>query len=614
MPILIFICMAKFDRNYLSHILRESLESVLNESLSDKIYHFTGIRAAYRILKDNSLFCQSMYAGGMSDNNSDKYKFYVSFSRNKNTSEGFATSYSKEGARIEFDGRLLNQRFAGGSFNYWGAGERLNKYNYMRKASGMEDWYEYNPTNETPDPSQVVNVKKVPHATKYSPLYINYKGKIAKKSHHNNSEAPSHAYRYIPIKNGANYNGAPTVGKDDYDFKYPNQLSPDYVTVDGKLYGKEMAIPHDIQQHHDFEFEDRLLTNKSVIEGIRDYIKRVDILIVEPFESLTDDIRRIVYAMSQMGICFIYDNQKDFDRQSDNTINQSIRNIDKTYKKYNGVILDEPKVQISNMSNMLTVFAYANHIVDWGERCKFAGSILKKYGLDRYIRPVISDMRHSFGDVNSLSDAVLNITHQPSKEGQIFLSIVHELFRKGGWKNWRDIKAAMDSYSFNRSKYENINTSMTLERRVLSFDRWHVYDITDDELTDFWHIFQLDGKRGRYDFIENIISDLNYDYGTEWTNAIRDRNVTMFTKYLQSLAHRKVTLNEMLGLMSKIGVGLGEICVAASIRGIPEIKSVILDYFDYTSPSTGIKMPYKTAKDDYEATDDYACKIFAKKN
>ena len=52
----------------------------------------------------------------------------------------------------------------------------------MRRASGMEDWYEYLPTKDAPEPSQGVDMgNRKPRATKSSPLYIKVGGTILKK-------------------------------------------------------------------------------------------------------------------------------------------------------------------------------------------------------------------------------------------------------------------------------------------------------------------------------------------------------------------------------------------------------------------------------------------------
>ena len=309
--------MVRLRKNYIiPNLLRESLRNVLNESLSRTVYHFTSIESAYRILKDNVMFCQSSYAGNMADDSNDKYKFYVSFARNKNVSEGFASNYNKCGARIEFDGEMLSQNYKGGAYNYWGGGALNNKYRYMRRASGMEDWYEYLPTKDTPEPSQVVDMaNRMPRATKSSPLYIKVGDIILKKEHHKEASVPEQTYAYAPIDKHVDLGNVSEIKKDDFKFKYPNSLSPEYVAADGKIYKKEKVTPSEIKKHLDFEMEDRLLTNKPTIDDIKKYIRRVDI-IVTSFDNLDDRDKRFLYALSRSKNCFIYDNVDDFNRQS----------------------------------------------------------------------------------------------------------------------------------------------------------------------------------------------------------------------------------------------------------------------------------------------------------
>ena len=599
--------MARFiKRQIVPNILRESLRNVLNESLSRTVYHFTAIEAAYRILHDNALLCQSSYAGNMSDDSNDKYKFYVSFARNKNVSEGFASNYNKCGARIEFDGELLSQNYKGGAYNYWGGGALNNKYRYMRRASGMEDWYEYLPTKDAPEPSQAVDMgNRMPRATKSSPLYIKVGDTILKKGHHNEASVPEQTYAYAPTDKYVNLGNVPEIKKDDFKFKYPNSLSPEYVAADGKIYRKEKVTPSEIKKHLDFEMEDRLLTNKPAIDDVTKYIRRVDI-IVTSFDNLDDRDKRFLYALSRSNICFIYDNVNDFNNQTQNTVNKQISDMD----EYSGVILLDKKAYAKDIAKVINTFSAALH-VNSNDKGRFTATTLKKYGLERYTRDVLKMMNKFYGfDVFELSDTVREMSKYPSTERQRVLSMVHDFFKKGGWKNWQGVKAAINDRLGAKSKYENVDSQVKLERRVLFIDRSYKIDITDPSIVDFWCVFNLNTLKERYNFIDNIISDLQYEYGNEWALNVLGGDPIRFKKYLQNLAHKEVMWNDMLSIMEKIGVNLQEIRSAAYIDQI-SIKNVELDYFNYIS--TINKMPYYTKDDSYEAVDKYAVKIFSKK-
>ena len=125
------------DESILHHLVMESLGKILmNEALSSKVYHFTSIKQAFDIMRSNEMFCQSSIAGS-ADDFSDKYKFYISFTRSRSPQEGFGYGKSRgmSTARIELDGEKLRNNFRGKAINYWNSDSLTNKHSYMRDAA-----------------------------------------------------------------------------------------------------------------------------------------------------------------------------------------------------------------------------------------------------------------------------------------------------------------------------------------------------------------------------------------------------------------------------------------------------------------------------------------------
>lgn len=73
-----------------------------------------------------------------------------------------------------------------------------------------------------------------------------------------------------------------------------------------------------------FEFEDRILSNDPVIPNARKYIKRVDILLNGRFENEVELASMALYMLREK--VFVYDNIRDFNAQTDNTVNDKIAN------------------------------------------------------------------------------------------------------------------------------------------------------------------------------------------------------------------------------------------------------------------------------------------------
>ena len=293
-----------------------------------------------------------------------------------------------------------------------------------------------------------------------------------------------------------------------------------------------------------------------------------------------------------------------------NTVNKKISDMD----EYSGVILIDKKAYAKDIAKVINIFSAALH-VNLNDKGRFTATTLKKYGLDSYTRDVLKMMNKFYGfDVFELSDTVREMSKYPSTERQRVLSMVHDFFRKGGWKNWQDVRAAINKRNSTKSKYGNVDSQVKLERRVLfigsQYGTRYKIDITDPSIVDFWCVFNLNTLKERYNFIDNLISDLQYEHGDEWALNVLGGDPVRFKKYLQNLAHKEVMWNDMLSIMEKIGVNLQAIRSAAYIGQI-SIKNMELDYFSYIS--TINKTPYYTKDDSYKAVDEYAIKIFSKK-
>ena len=121
-----------------SFIISESqYKRLFVESLSSKVFHFTGISNGYEICKDNVILLQSAYSKDADNYGGDK-KYYLSLTRVRNSLFGYSNKFSKGGVRIELDGDLLNRRFSGKPINYWNG--LLDKFEYSRqKDSSLSD-------------------------------------------------------------------------------------------------------------------------------------------------------------------------------------------------------------------------------------------------------------------------------------------------------------------------------------------------------------------------------------------------------------------------------------------------------------------------------------------
>ena len=544
----------KIFPNILNNLIKESLDKFLmKEALSSKVYHFTSIKSAFNILKTNEMFCQSSLATS-ADDYSDKYKFYVSFTRVKSPKEGFGyNSYkSSSFARIEFDGDKLNNNFNGRPVDYWNNDSLTNKRKYMK---------------------DVTNQK---------------------------------AYKYVPYDGNDNVDAKDMNGVYKYDFKYPREDSPLYASFDGKIYKKEQIIPDDIQHHVFNEIEDRIQTNKPIIENINKYITRVDILIDRDSENKDD----IVYArnLSFSKWVFVYDNMKDFIMQSENTVNKEIQDDDSIESRIdlrNTLSTIGQSYYIELLSSYLMLLTINER--DTNKKFKLVSNILEDGNLGKYKRDVIKKISSYRWGVNiedcitSLKVSAQNISKNPTRQGQEVLHFMTSSMRKLGYKSFIDMYRKIKEG--NSKKESKIDTESRRTFTILKTS-YYKFDITDEKNVDFWYILDMKKRLSdRYYFFENIIDEM---VRNGLIDKVRGGEYT-FTKYCKNLAHKNITLGDIDSIFGKIGLTFQDLFEMYGITFSIETKD--LNYWDFLDERVNAPFPYKN-DDLWEQRHEYAMDIF----
>ena len=544
----------KIFPNILNNLIKESLDKFLmKEALSSKVYHFTSIKSAFNILKTNEMFCQSSLATS-ADDYSDKYKFYVSFTRVKSPKEGFGyNSYKRKSfARIEFDGDKLNNNFSGRPVDYWNCDSLTNKRKYMK---------------------DVTNQK---------------------------------AYKYVPYDGNDNVDAKDMNGVYKYDFKYPREDSPLYASFDGKIYKKEQIIPDDIQHHVFNEIEDRIQTNKPIIEDINKYITRVDILIDRDSENKDD----IVYArnLSFSKWVFVYDNMKDFIMQSENTVNKEIQDDDSIESRIdlrNTLSTIGQSYCIELLSSYLMLLTINER--DTNKKFKLVSNILEDGNLGKYKRDVIKKISsYRWGVniedcINSLKVSAQNISKNPTRQGQEVLHFMTSSMRKLGYKSFIDMYRKIKEG--NSKKEPKIDTESRRTFTILKTS-YYKFDITDEKNVDFWYILDMKERLSdRYYFFENIIDEMARN---GLIDKVRGGEYT-FTKYCKNLAHKNITLGDIDSIFGKIGLTFQDLFEMYGLTFSIETKD--LNYWDFIDERVNAPFPYKN-DDLWEQRHEYAMDIF----
>lgn len=488
------------------------------------------------------------------DDYSDKYKFYVSFTRVKSPKEGFGyNSYRRKSfARIEFDGDKLNNNFSGRPVDYWNSDALTNKRKYMK---------------------DVTNQK---------------------------------AYKYVPYDGNDNVDAKDMNGVYKYDFKYPREDSPMYASFDGKIYKKEQIIPDDIQHHVFNEIEDRIQTNKPIIENIDKYITRVDILIDKDSENKDD----IVYArnLSFSKWVFVYDNMNDFIMQSENTVNKEIQDDDSIESRIdlrNTLSTIGQSYYIELLSSYLMLLTINEH--DTNKKFKLVSNILDDGNLGKYKRDVIKKISsYRWGIniencINSLEASAQNISKNPTRQGQEVLHFITSSMRKLGYKSFRDMYRKIKDG--NSKKEPKIDTESRKTFTILETS-YYKFDITDKKNVDFWYILGMKERLSdRYYFFENIIDEM---VRNGLIDKVRGGEYT-FIKYCKNLAHKNITLEDIDSIFGKIGLTFQDLFEMYGLTFSIETKG--LNYWDFLDKRVNAPFPYKN-DDLWEQRHEYAMDIF----
>lgn len=341
--------------------------------------------------------------------------------------------------------------------------------------------------------------------------------------------------------------------------------------------------------HSDAEFEDRLFTNKSVIKGIRKYIKRVDILkygAANTSELGSYSIALLRYfGQGKNPIVHVYGTLDDFAAQK----NEIIYDDDAFKLNASGEELRPPKNNVD--CRYLASFFYYTI----GDDKREINRLLDKYGLGEYKPNVMKNLSGSPISFYDFHNSLSAYCHQigkfhPSKEGQKVLQLISDIMRKKGYESWRDMALKQQSARYgNQEKQYDYNDK---EFTLVEID-YHNYVYEDANKTDFWYMLRAENLKERYDIIDRIIFSMDYD-GKPYDER--------FKKYLQHLAHKNPSFGEMEYLFNKHDVPMDVLMQYIGMEYSK--KKVIRNRFNISAYGFNLA-PYPTDKTSDEYTDSF---------
>ena len=311
------------------------------------------------------------------------------------------------------------------------------------------------------------------------------------------------------------------------------------------------AILKSQQTSSNFEFEDRIFSNKPSISLT--YIKRIDCLVTGG--KITPIEKSILQLAENRGVLVsFYDNEKDFVRETTNTLNQQILNSEGEYENPRKGKPDEERLAynaktVATLSAILLYYSYYNNMVNGvpGEKTLTKlNNALSKFGLERYYNYCVEELPKiamfleenigtSFED--SLRKANTNDLTKNSLSDNV-MSYAQYVFNHYGVNSCRALRMYFKNHPYQSKKPKNIQLQEKVQCVEINYGGSSAM-IYRGDTSPFWgRWFDKDM------FYQDISRQLEEDdwneqngYGDDRSIYHKSKDSQSFLKYIQHLTH-----------------------------------------------------------------------------
>ena len=311
------------------------------------------------------------------------------------------------------------------------------------------------------------------------------------------------------------------------------------------------AILKSQQTSSNFEFEDRIFSNKPSMSLT--YIKRIDCLV--PGGKITPIEKSILQLAESRGVLVsFYDNEKDFVRETTNTLNQQILNSEGEYESPHKGKPDEERLAynaktVATLSAILLYYSYYNNMVNGvpGEKTLTKlNNALSKFGLERYYNYCVEELPKiamfleenigtSFED--SLRKANTNDLTKNSLSDNV-MSYAQYVFNHYGVNSCRALRMYFKNHPYQSKKPKNIQLQEKVQCVEINYGGSSAM-IYRADTSPFWgRWFDKDM------FYQDISRQLEEDdwneqngYGDDRSIYHKSKDSQSFLKYIQHLTH-----------------------------------------------------------------------------
>ena len=336
-------------------------------------------------------------------------------------------------------------------------------------------------------------------------------------------------------------------------------------------YKDEYSLKSLAKEHGNFEYEDRLFSNKEAITPASRYIRRVDIFIPESDKRIAT-ILSSCRGFPGVKTCY-YTSLKEFSLQSEKYLDHNgffeTLNPDSDYMEHIPIQIRNKEYAIEYFGRLIAKF--------FDNPSGKINELLRRYRLERFsknaMEGVNDSMRYRTLEIcENMSNYMHDISRNPDREGSLILRMIHDFIREMGLSSWQDVEDAARSRNGYRTPEHKKRTNDILNAQYEQL-KDHTFTIItagrnyclDPDTTDFWELLNYDGpwsgkmsndekQRRIRDFIREVyyltVDMRMYDEPARH----KSKDDKHFWKYLVHLSRNHVTVSEMVAMLERLGI------------------------------------------------------------
>lgn len=313
----------------------------------------------------------------------------------------------------------------------------------------------------------------------------------------------------------------------------------------------------DKQEHVRDEAEDRLYYSKASIPNAHEYIKRIDVILTNPNEENYRSYistKNLLYSKFSNRV-FVYDNLKDFNTQSDNTINETLYEDYDSFGKANYTMPKDIYLSKDQINVVLAAIlsGESNNIK------QDSAKLLKNYGLEKYIKQGIFKgkneyFNYPYTDFNQLADklsySLTDLSNKPSEDKSKLVQMISDYFKKNKLKSYNDYVVFKELNSRRPEGYNN--TSVLIKRGIIDINK-EVNALLVRMKDSYDYLIVTDPNKVRIKDINKDIEDVAYYFINYTEDNMKSNTYDSYEKYIKRIFSKNPTLGYIMEMLKKLG-------------------------------------------------------------